>query len=346
MLGLLGKGSTYCDGVSRRNFLGAGVLGLSGLTLAEVLRGRALAGENRQANTSVIFVELAGGPTQFETYDPKPTAPAEYRGPLSAIATNLPGVMFSQYMAEQAKIADRLTVVRSIRHNSSSHDPSSHLTQTGYYKTGQKGGENQMPSIGAVAAKFRGPNHVAMPAYVAVPQVMRNGGAAQLGLACAPFQTGGDPNSNKFQVMNLGTLESLTADRLGNRSQLLAQLDARRELNDLNGSATAVDQFTQKAFDLVTGSQARLAFDIAEESDSIRDAYGRTTVGQSMLLARRLVEAGVTCVTVRVTGWDDHGNIAKAMATKGPAYDQGLAALVRDLGDRGLEQDVLVVAMG
>ncbi|MEZ6110396.1 MAG: DUF1501 domain-containing protein [Pirellulaceae bacterium] len=346
MLGLLGKGSTYCDGVSRRNFLGAGVLGLSGLTLAEVLRGRALAGENRQANTSVIFVELAGGPTQFETYDPKPTAPAEYRGPLSAIATNLPGVMFSQYMAEQAKIADRLTVVRSIRHNSSSHDPSSHLTQTGYYKTGQKGGENQMPSIGAVAAKFRGPNHVAMPAYVAVPQVMRNGGAAQLGLACAPFQTGGDPNSNKFQVMNLGTLESLTADRLGNRSQLLAQLDARRELNDLNGSATAVDQFTQKAFDLVTGSQARLAFDIAEESDSIRDAYGRTTVGQSMLLARRLVEAGVTCVTVRVTGWDDHSNIAKAMATKGPAYDQGLAALVRDLGDRGLEQDVLVVAMG
>lgn len=342
-----GENARFCDGVSRRSFLGAGLLGLGGLTLADVLRGRALAGESQLgAKTSVIFVELAGGPTQFETYDPKPSAPSEYRGPLSAIQTNLPGVFFSQYMAEQAKIADLLTVVRSIRHNSSSHDPSSHLTQTGYYKSGQKGGVNQMPSIGAVASRFRGPNHAAMPAYVAVPRVMRNGGAAQLGLSCAPFETGGDPSAKQFEVKNLATLGSLTIDRLGSRSELLAQLDAQRRLDDLDGSAEAVDQFTRKAFDLVTGSQAREAFDIGREPETVRDAYGRTTVGQSLLLARRLVEAGVTCVSVRVTGWDDHSKIAKGLAGRGPVYDQALAALVRDLRDRGNAQDVLVVAMG
>ena len=346
MLTLTGKSERFCDGVSRRSFLGAGVLSMSGLTLADVLRGRAMAGEHPVTGTSVIFVELAGGPTQFETYDPKPSAPSEYRGPLQAVQTNVPGVLFSQYMVEQAKLADRLTIVRSIRHNSSSHDPSSHLTQTGYYKSGQKGGVNQMPSIGAVASRFRGANHAAMPAYVAVPQVMRNGGAAQLGLACAPFQTGGDPNAGKFEVKNLGTLASLTTDRLGSRSELLTQLDAQRRLHDADGAAEAVDQFTRQALDLVTGSQARAAFDIGSEPEMIRQAYGRSTVGQSLLLARRLVEAGVTCVSVRVTGWDDHSNIAKGLASRGPAYDQGLAALVRDLRDRGLEQDVLVVAMG
>jgi hypothetical protein len=346
MLTLSGKGERFCDGVSRRSFLGAGLLSLSGLTIADVLRGRAAGNTRSAVGTSVIFVELAGGPTQFETYDPKPSAPSEYRGPFQAIQTNLPGVLFSQYMAEQAKIADKLTIVRSIRHNSSSHDPSSHLTQTGYYKAGPKGGANQMPSLGAVASHFRGPNHDAMPAYVAVPQVMRNGGAAQLGLGCAPFETGGDPNGDAFQVKNLGTLPSLSIDRLGSRSGLLAKLDAQRRLHDLNGSADAVDEFTRKALDLVTGSQARDAFDIGREPDAIREAYGRSTVGQSLLLARRLVEAGVTCVTVRVTGWDDHSDIAKGVAGRAPAYDQGLAALVGDLYQRGLEQEVLVVAMG
>jgi hypothetical protein len=150
----------------------------------------------------------------------------------------------------------------------------------------------------------------------------------------------------RFQVKNLGTLPSLSIERLGSRSGLLAKLDAQRRLHDLNGSADAVDEFTRKALDLVTGSQARDAFDIGREPDAIREAYGRSTVGQSLLLARRLVEAGVTCVTVRVTGWDDHSDIAKGVAGRAPAYDQGLAALVGDLYQRGLEQEVLVVAMG
>ena len=179
--------------------LGFGGLGFGGLALPDLLRARASTPSNdRNAATAVIFVELAGGPSQFETYDPKPNAPAEYRGPMSAIATNLPGVSFGQTMVEQARIADRLTILRSIQHKSSSHDPSSHLTQTGYYKTGQKGGVNEMPCIGAVAARFRGPNHPALPAYAAVPQVMRNGGAAQLGgpaLRSRPLPTPTAPNS-------------------------------------------------------------------------------------------------------------------------------------------------------
>jgi Protein of unknown function (DUF1501) len=349
MLDLIGTSEEFCDGVTRRSFLRAGVLGLGGLTLADLLRARASAarnGHDRSTATSVIFVELAGGPSQFETYDPKPQAPSEYRGPLASISTNLPGVRFGQTMAEQAKIADRLTVLRSIHHNNSSHDPSSHLTQTGYYKTGAKGGANQMPCIGAVAARFRGPNHPAMPAYVAVPQVMRNGGPAQLGRACAPFETIADPNSPNFEVRNLSLLKALTINRLTSRRELLAKVDSQRRLLDLEGSSPAMDQFSRQAFNMLTASQAQEAFDIGREKPPLRDQYGRTTVGQSLLLARRLVEAGVTCVTVRAPGWDNHTNIAQAMRGMGAAYDRGIAALVRDIYDRGLQKTVLVVAMG
>jgi len=335
------------DAFSRRGFLRAGVLGMGGLTLPEVLRARAAGNvADRNPPTSVIFVELAGGPTQFETYDPKPNAPVDYRGPMSAIATKLPGFHFGEAMAEQAKIADRLTIIRSIQHKSSNHDPSSHLAQTGYYKTGAKGGANEMPCIGAVAARFRGPNHPAMPAYAAIPHVMRNGGAAQLGRACAPFETAADPNGAKFEVRNLSLLKSLTVDRLTSRRTLLAKFDTRRQLVDLQGSAPAIDQFSQQAFDMLTASQAQKAFDIAREKPKLRDRYGRTTVGQSLLLARRLVEAGVTCVTVSAPGWDNHANLPQAMDGIGAEYDRGIAALVSDLYDRGLQKHVLVVAMG
>ncbi|MEZ6054221.1 MAG: DUF1501 domain-containing protein [Planctomycetaceae bacterium] len=165
-----------CDGTSRRSFLRAGGLGLGGLSLADLLRLKAQAGTSASSSgTSVIFIELAGGPSQFETYDPKPRAPVEYRGPMSVIATSLPGEQFCETLPRQAAMLDKLTVIRSIRHSKSSHDPSSHLTQTGYYKTGQKGGPSQMPCFGSVIGKTRGPNAPSMPPYVAVPTIMRNG---------------------------------------------------------------------------------------------------------------------------------------------------------------------------
>ncbi len=344
MIEIVGSKSCFCDGVSRREFVRIGTISLGALSLPELLQRRAKASTSKK--TSVIFLELAGGPTQFETYDPKPNAPSEYRGPFGTVNTNVTGVQFSELMVEQAKVMDKLAIIRSIHHESSSHDPSSHLTQTGYYKTGKKGGPNQMPCIGSVAAKIRGANAPCMPAYVAVPNVMRNGRAAFLGNSYAPFEVGSDPNREDFRVKNLSLSRKLTIDRLEDRRTLLTTIDNYRRDVDRVGDMEAVDKFTHEAVELLTGEKARRAFDISAESGAVRDRYGRSNVGQGMLLARRLIEAGVTFVTVRVTGWDDHDKIEQAMRKKGPAYDQGVAALVSELHERGLDRDVLVVAMG
>ena len=349
MLTFSGRSATFCDGITRRNAIQVGSLGMAGfagLSLDRVLHARNTQPVAARKNTSVIFIELAGGPTQFETYDPKPQAPKEYRGAFGTVQTSLPGVIFSEWMPRQAQLADKLAIVRSIHHPSNSHDPSSHLTQTGYYKRGPKGGINQMPAFGCVVAKVRGPNAPTLPPYVAVPRIMRNGGPAHLGKSFNPFETVTDPSKKGFKVQNLALNKTLNRQRLSDRKSLLGALDAQRRLADLQGASEAVDDFTYQAFDLITGDAARVAFDIDAEPDSIRDAYGRTSNGQSLLLARRLVEHGVTCVTVRVTGWDDHSKIADRLKTKAPSYDQGAAALVSDLHDRGLADDVLVVSMG
>ena len=338
----------YGERPSRRSFLRIGFAGLGGLTLPQILRARAEAARSGESasRTSVIFLELAGGPSQFETYDPKPEAPSEYRGPFGIVRTNIPGVLFSELMAEQAKVMDKLAIVRSIRHDRNSHDPSSHLSQTGHYKNGAKGGPNEFPCIGAVTAKVRGPNARGLPAYVAIPKVMRNGRAAFLGNSCEPFETLRDPNRAGFEVKNLTLGRGLNLQRLTSRRALHEALDAPRRVVDRSGAAEAIDKFTREAFDLITGDRARRAFDIEEEDERQRDRYGRNSVGQSLLLARRLVESGITFVTVRVTGWDDHNKIAERMKNKGPAYDRGVAALVSDIYERGLDKDVLVVAMG
>lgn len=349
MLTLFGNSSTFCDGLNRRSLLKAGAMGLAGLSLSDVLRLQAASATESAkltTDTAVIFIELAGGPSQFETYDPKPKAPQEIRGPFQSIPTSQPGERFCELLPQQAKLLDKLTVIRSIHHNKNSHDPSSHLSQTGYYKRGPKGSPNEMPSFGSVISETRGPNHPEMPAYVAVPRVMRNGGSAFLGNKCDCFQTVSDPNSDDYQVQNLSLVKGLDFKRLHDRQGLLQSLDAQRKMLDLKGSSTAVDQFTEQAFQLVSGDQARVAFDIGQESDKVRETYGRNTVGQSMLLARRLVERGVTCVTVRCTGWDDHVNLPKKIVPRASHYDQGVAALINDLWDRGLQRNVMVVAMG
>jgi len=346
MLTFLGREFACCDRVSRRDLIRVGSLALGGLTLPGLLRARAAGGEAARGKTAVIFVELAGGPTHIETYDPKPAAPIEYRGPLGTVATNVAGVYLSELMVKQAQVMDKLAILRGVTHTSSSHGTSAHLTQTGYYLRDPQKRENDMPCAGAVAAKVRGANAAGLPAYVAIPQVMRFGGSAYLGKRYSSFDTGGDPAASKFEVNNLTLNAVLDMERLADRRSLLASLEKKRRLADNQGNAETVDHFTREAFDLVTGDRARKAFDIASEPELTRDQYGRSTAGQSLLLARRLVEAGVTFVTVRVGGWDDHGQIEQRMKDKGPAYDQGLAALVSDLHERGLDRDVLVVAMG
>jgi hypothetical protein len=323
-------------------------LGFAGLTLADVLRLKARAAtiEQPERKTSVIFIEMAGGPTQFETYDPKPNAPKEYRGALAAIDTKTPGAKFCEVFGAQAAISDRLTIIRSLHHPSNSHDPSSHLVQTGFYKSAAKNTPNQMPCFASVTAKLRGPNVATLPPYVALPTIMRNGGAAYLGKSFNPFETYGDPNQRKFGVKNLTLARGLSELRLDERRTLLSSLDTQRKLADLDGAALAQDEFTREAFELVSGPAARVAFDIRRENDKTRDRFGRNATGQNLLLARRLVESGVTCVTVRVGGWDDHVNLFKRLKPRAADYDRGVAALVSDLYDRGLDRDVLVVSIG
>ncbi|MCA9119217.1 MAG: DUF1501 domain-containing protein [Planctomycetaceae bacterium] len=348
MLEVKGRQFSCCDGITRRSALRVGVLGLGGLTLPQLLAQRsaqAAAGRPTR-NTSVIFVELAGGPSHFETYDPKPNSPSEYRGPLQPIATGLAGVRFSEFMAAQARIADKLAIIRSIHHDSSSHSTSAHLTQTGYYLRDRQNRENEMPCVGSVASRLLGSHAEGIPAYVAIQRSMRYGRAAYFGKAFNPFDVTDDPNRSSFQVNNLGLVRGLDADRVTDRRYLLDQFDEAKTVVDTSGVSEAVDRFTIEAFDMVTSGKAQRAFDINEEPTAIRDRYGRNRTGQEFLLARRLIEAGVTFVSTRVSSWDDHNGIAKRMRDKGPSYDQALAALVSDLHERGLDQDVLIVAMG
>lgn len=352
MLSLSGQPIRECEGISRRSLLKIGTLGLGGLTLADLLASRsqaatgsAIGGSSRK--TSVIFFEMAGGPTHFETYDPKPDAPEEYRGPMKSLQTALPGVNFCEVLPEQAKIADKLAIIRSVHHDSASHGTSSHLTQTGYYLRNNQNRDNEMPSIGSITARMRGANVAGMPSFVSMPRAMRFGTATWLGKAYNPFVVDSDPTQANFKVNNLSLEGDLTLGRLDTRRGLLHSLDAQRRMLDNEGVSAALDQFTRQAFEMLTSDRAREAFNLAQETESMRDRYGRTLTGQSLLLARRLVESGVTFVTVRMNdSWDDHTGVEKRMRDKGPAFDRGLAALISDIYERGLDQDVMVVAMG
>ncbi|QGJ69991.1 DUF1501 domain-containing protein [Planctomycetales bacterium 10988] len=353
MLNVLGKASTYCDGISRREMLRAGVLGLGGLSLADLLRLRAHAKEapekRHQPSTSlksVIFVEMAGGPSHFETYDPKPEAPEEFRGPLRAVPTKIPGIRFCETMSRQAQIADKMVVIRSVSHGSGSHQSAAHLTQTGYFLQDNQARENEMPCIGSIVSRLSEGGNPELPAYISIQRQMRYGGAAYLGKSFNPFETGGNPAAKRFQIQNLQLHRSLSFERLQDRRHLLAALDQQRQVLDLAGSAEAMDDFSRQAFAMITGKSAQEAFDLSLASEAERDSYGRSTLGQSFLLARRLVEAGVPFVTLRSGGWDDHNQIEQRITQRGAEFDQGMSQLILDLIDRGLFENTLVVAMG
>lgn len=340
----------FCDGVSRRGIVKAGLTGLAGLTLPELLRLQAAAdSQGTKDDAAVIFLELAGGPTQHETYDPKPEAPAEYRGPLGVVRTTVPGVQFSELMTQQARIFDKLVVLRAVHHDSGSHQTSAHLTQTGYYLRDRQSRENDMPCIGSIAARICGPNQPGLPPFVSIPQSMRYGRAAWIGKGFNPFETVKSADRTPFVVENLSLIGGLTNKRLDNRRTLLQGFDTTRRIIDTKGVADAQDEFTRQAFEMVTGDKARAAFDIAAEPESVRQRYGASSLGQNILLARRLVERGVRFVSVRVNtlgSWDDHKDIRGRMKAKGPAFDTGVAALISDLHERGMANQVMVIGMG
>ena len=351
MLDFLGRGERTCDGVSRRTFLKVGSLALGGLSLPWLLRQRAAtagtAAAHGTSRKSVILLWLAGGPSHIDMYDLKPNAPAEIRGEFKPIATNVPGIQIGEHLPRQARIIDKLAVVRSAYHTNAGHGMGSQWMLTGYQPTIEVN-DNIYPSTGSVVAKMRGPNEPGLPAYVNLPRVLSLGKAAYLGASYNPFAPDSDPNSDNFQVRNLKLPGQVDAKRLGRRRELLGELDKIRRDIDTRGDLEGLDTFYREGLEMVTNTRAQRAFDVQREPARLRDVYGRHDLGQCCLLARRLVEAGVTFVTVQAGGgWDTHGDNFKQLKNNLlPKYDQALTALVSDLCDRGLQQEVLVMTMG
>ncbi len=349
-----GSAGKYCDGVRRRSFLQVGLAGMGAASLGSIMQAReASASASRpRKDTSVILLWLDGGPSHLDLYDLKPSAPAEYRGLWAPISTNVPGVEISELFPLQAKVADKFSIVRSLHHDTGDHFTGGHWMLTGRNGASGANTAGKYPFFGAIATKITGARQPGVPANVAVPYAMSIGlrpgyfGANYLGVQDDPFQTDGDPNAANFRVQNVNLENTLTIERLENRRQLLHDFDHTRREYECGGTLAAMNRFDQQAFELVTGEKARQAFDLTGEKPEIRDSYGRNSWGQSVLLARRLVEAGVTFVTCHFGGWDHHWDLKQGMENYLPKVDQAVSGLFTDLANRGLSDRVLVVLCG
>lgn len=347
---------TDCEGNVRRDMIKVGTLGLFGFGLSDFFRARQAtaqtaapaggAGTNpdvRQGTAdAVILVWLAGGPSHLDTWDPKPEAPDSVRGDFRAIDTKVAGMRFTEHLGRCAELAGELCVIRSMTSNEGAHERGTHYLMTGFPPLPGFG----VPSFGSVVAKMM-PRRSALPPYIAVPSPVLYGGAGFLGAALDPFSPGGDPGNANFRVQDLAPEGNLTAERVERRRGLRAAVDeAFRRHEASSDRARTVDEFYEAAYDIISSTQARAAFDLKQEPDALKDLYGRHGFGQGCLLARRLVEAGVRFVTVQNGGWDTHNNGFRALAGKLPQLDQGLAALIADLRQRGLLERTLVLCLG
>lgn len=360
--------SSGCSGpLARREFLRAGALALGGLSLSDLLEARAATmdaiGRSATPDTTVILFWMWGGPSQFETYDPKPQAPSEYRGPFNPIATKVPGLDLCELFPLQAKLGDRISLVRSLHHEMSAHNDGSIELLTG--KTPAKPDLTSMarsehPDFGMVAGRVRGPRVDGLPHYVGIPRAPFMTQPTYLGLSHSAVVTG-NPADAAYKPPNLTLAAGVNASRLDDRRGMLAQMDRLRRDLDLNGSMDGIDQFRAQAMHMLTNPKVAAAFDITREPDVLRDRYGRHLWGQSCLLARRLAEAGVAVITIdalapttsdRYFSWDDHINaqtrwdLADAMRHRAPFMDQGVSALIEDVYQRGLDRKILLVCAG
>jgi Protein of unknown function (DUF1501) len=340
-----------CRGPSRRELLRVGALGFLGLGLDDWFRLRAWAGNKSDSSQKVkncILIWLAGGPSHVDTFDPKPAAAADVRGDFKPIDTSVPGVTISEVLPNLAKAMNRVTLIRSMTSPESDHDRASHHLLTGYRPLPAL----VYPGYGSVVSKAREATRGMLPPYVAVPEAPIFGSSGYLTPAYDPFAVSGDPNQPGFRVRNLTPPDRLTLDRLQRRRSMVRALDDFARDVPATTLVTSRDQFAERAFSLLTSSAAQAAFRMQDESDSVRDKYGRTTLGQSLLLARRLVESGVSFVTVNdggpgKVGWDTHAqNFPMIKNTLAPPLDKGVAALVEDLSERGLLETTLVLMMG
>jgi hypothetical protein len=342
-----------CDGITRRDSLQLGLGGFLGTGLVDGLRAQAASratGTPSGPARSCILIWMDGGPTHFETFDPKPDAPAEYRGEFTDIPTAVPGVAFSQHMTQLADALGDYAMIRSIRHDQGNHGAGNHYMMTGApprIPVGCGAFVSFHPSMGSVVAKELGRDN-GLPAYFSMPQMSRSGGPNFLGARYAPFVVGDDPNNQRFKVRDVALPRELSETRFTSRTDLRSKVDRMLRIRDeaAGDPSLAFDEYYRQGHDLVTSPEAQKAFDIHQEPDEVRDRYGRNSFGQRCLLARRLVEAGVPFVTVYDGGWDHHADLFGALSKRLPAWDNSVAALILDLKQRGLLDSTLVLALG
>ena len=356
--------SISCTGpLQRRDFLQAGALALGGLTLPQVLAGRAAAGTS-QLDTSVIMLYLHGGPSQLETYDLKPQASTEYRSLFQPIPTNVPGMDICELFPLQAKLADKFSLVRSLHHDIGIHSDGGIIVLTGKRPSKldpTSRSTSEHPDYGSIASKVRGYSQRSMPPYVAIPGRPYMTTPTYLGLSHSAFEIG-HPTASGFSVPHLKRVAGLSGEGLTNRRGLLQQFDRFRAGMDQRGSVAAMDEFRSVAFQMLGSPEVADAFDLSREAATLRERYGNHRWGQGCLLARRLAEAGTAVVTMflddpitgpEYTNWDDHignagrpGHFADFMARRLPYLDQALSALIEDIFARSLDRRILVLVVG
>ncbi len=339
--------SRFCLGspLDRRMFLHVGAVGALGLTLPQFLRLQSLqAADAAPAKKgpkaeSLIHIFLPGGAAHQESWDPKPNAPIEYRGEMAQVKTNVEGVLLNECLKETAKVTDKITICRSMTHGEAAHERGTHNMFTGYRPSPAL----TFPSMGSVVAHELGVRNN-LPPYVAVPTMPTNyAGSGYLSSAYAPFSLGSDPANGGFKVQDLTLPGGVSEDRFNTRRGLLDTVNEHFKAKEKSDNLDAMDTFYQRAYGLISSEKARDAFDINKEDAKLRDTYGRNAAGQRLLMARRLVEAGVRFVTLTYGGWDLHNGIAGGTKNQLPQLDQAFAALINDLNARGMLDKTMVM---
>ena len=352
MFGLMDKSGVPGIDVPRRELLRVGGLTALGLNLPHVLKAQAEASERSGRQVNCILLWMLGGPSHIDMYDLKPLAPPEIRGELNPIDTNVPGLQLGELMPNMAKCADKFSVIRSMHSYSGTHGLGDHHLMSGNKKINNL----DPPGFGAMVAWQQERQHAReTPPFVQVGKITSTnygepGRGGFLGRTFDPFTITKEPQSSSFKVDEFSSPEEITSGRLSDRQSLLNAVDRYQARSEKQlAFAKSHDEFQQQAFSMITSTKAKSAFDISQESDATRDAYGRNRVGQGLLLARRLIEAGVRFVTVKGYiryGWDHHPEVFPRLRMEVPAYEQGYAALLNDLADRGMMDNTLVITAG
>lgn len=338
MLTFTGKRDFLCDGVSRRNFLRVGALGIGGLTLSDLLRAEALAGPNIRKK-SIINIYLGGGPTHLDTFDLKPDAPKEIRGEFRGISTAIPGYQVCELMPQIARVMDKMVVIRSVADFRNEHRPNQSESGWNSRELESLGGH---PSVGSVVSKVHGPINGSAPTFI---DFGGHSNPGFLGSVHSAYRPDGQGRSNL--ILN----RSVSTERLQDRRVLLSELDRLRRDADTQGQMQAMDAFTERAINVITSGEVSDALDLDKEDPRVVERYKlnqgrRGRDNRNFILARRLVEVGVRCVSMRWGGWDTHGNNFKTMREQLPSFDTGLSTLIEDLDSRGMLEDTLICVSG